>query len=230
VLDEPRTLKEGIRVVVADDHAMVRAGLRLIIERHPGIRVIGEAADGAETWSQTSALRPDVVVLDLSMPRTDAMATIRRIVQSGAGTSVVALGLGDGNVYAQAATAAGALAYVAKSSPERELLAAIRAAAKGDPYLDAAVRRRPQHAARGGHHTPLSPRETEALRLLALGYSNRQAAERMRVSAKTIETFRARLSRKIGADGRPALVRFALSTGLVSPEDATLDVEEDPPR
>ncbi len=198
---------------------MVRAGLRLLLERQPDLRVVGEAGDGGEASQRAAELVPDVVVLDLTMPGTDAMETIRRIAGNGIPSAVVVLSTADGDAYLRAATAAGALGFVVKSSPERELVAAIREAAAKRPYVDAAVRRRQRRAPPAEGRQPLSPRETEALRFLALGYSNRQAAERMRVSAKTIETFRSRVSRKLGLKGRPALVSFALRTGLVSLEE-----------
>ena len=218
-----------IRIVVADDHAMVRAGLRLLVDRQSDMAVVGEAGDGAEAMEQVAAVKPDVLVLDLSMPRTDVLETIRRVGRRERGTAVVVLSVGDGDVYGRAVTAAGALGYVSKASPERELLAAIRAAAAGHAYSDAAVRRKPRPAspAGEGRGPRLSPRETEALRLLAVGYSNRQAAERMRVSAKTVETFRSRLSKKLGLSGRPALVRFAMRTGLVDLEDAVTNSDGD---
>ncbi len=219
-------MRNGIRVLVADDHALVRAGLRLLLERQHDIRVVGEAGDGDEASQRAAELEPDVVVLDLTMPGTDAAATIRRIARGdGAGTAVVALSSTDGEAFLHAATTAGALGYVVKSSPERELVAAIREAAAHRSYVDAAVRRKLRHAPSGDGKQLLSPRETEALRFLALGYSNRQAAERMQVSAKTIETFRSRVSRKLGLKGRPALVSFALRTGLVSLEEPAADPE-----
>jgi two-component system, NarL family, response regulator NreC len=218
-----------IRIVVADDHAMVRAGLRLLVDRQPDMTVVGEAGDGAEAAQRVAELKPDVLVLDLCMPRTDPTETIRRVTRRERGTAVVVLSVAEGDVYARAAAAAGALGYVSKASAERELLAAVRAAAAGRAYRDAAVRRTSRPAPRGGEGRGqrLSPRETEALRLLALGYSNRQAAERMRVSAKTVETFRSRLSKKLGLSGRPALVRFALRSGLVDIEDAATGTEGD---
>lgn len=216
-------MKSGIRVLLADDHAMVRAGLRLLLERQHDIRVVGEAADGGEAAQRAAELEPDVVVLDLTMPGTDAAAVIRQIAGDGGRSAVVALSASDGEAYVHSATEAGALGYVVKSSPERELVAAIREAAARRPYLDGAVRRKQRHAPSGDGRHPLSRRETEALRFLALGYSNRQAAERMQVSAKTIETFRSRVSRKLGLKGRPALVSFALRTGLVSLEEPAAD-------
>jgi len=214
-----------LKVLVADDHAVLRSGLRLLINGQPDMEVVAEAADGRQTVRRAAESRPDVVLFDLTMPRTNALETIRHVARARPKARVVVLTMHDHPAYVESALAAGAAGYVVKRVADTELLAAIRAVSRGRRAVDAALAGVPRAAAPvpGGRARPrarplLSRRETQVLRYLALGFSNRQIGVRLKLSVKTVETFRARLSRKLGLRGRSALVRYALRTGLVSVE------------
>jgi two-component system, NarL family, response regulator NreC len=202
-----------IRVLLADDHAVLRAGLRLLVDAQPDLTVAAEAAEGAEALARARRVRPDVVVLDLTMPRTDPAATIRQLVRLG--TRVVVLTMHDDPAYVSAALAAGAHGYVVKKAADVELLAAIRAVSRGCRFLDANSGRAAGRAATSDGR-PLSGREEEVMRLVAHGFTNRESAERLGVSVKTVETFRARIYDKLGVRTRAELVAYALRMGLVT--------------
>jgi two-component system, NarL family, response regulator NreC len=201
-----------LRVVLADDHAVLRAGLRLLLEGQQDMTVVAEAADGPETVRKVRQIRPDVVVLDLTMPRTDPVATIRQLSRLGVRT--VVLTMHDDRAYVEAALAAGAHAYVVKRAADVELLAAIRAVNRGSRFLAGASRakngRRHARPLRG-----LSVREEQVLRLIGYGFTNREIAARLVLSTKTVETFRARVCAKLSLRSRAELVRYALAMGLV---------------
>jgi len=205
-----------LRVVLADDHAVLRAGLRLLLEGQQDMTVVAEAADGPEAVRTARQIRPDVVVLDLTMPRTDPVATIRQLSRLGVRT--VVLTMHDDPAYVDAALAAGAHAYVVKKAADVELLAAIRAVNRGSRFLASAGRatdgrRRAPARCRG-----LSAREEQVLRLIGYGFTNREIAARLRLSTKTVETFRARVCDKLSLRSRADLVRYALAMGLVAGE------------
>jgi two-component system, NarL family, response regulator NreC len=206
------------RVVLADDHAVLRAGLRLLIESQKDMAVVGEAADGPEAVRRARRVRPDLVVLDLAMPRTDPVATIRQLLRLGVRT--VVLTMHDDDAYVAAALEAGALGYVVKKAADVELLSAIRAVGKGRRFLTArgAGARRSKTVAPAGFRR-LSAREAEVLRLIAYGFTNREIAGRLRLSIKTVETFRARICEKLGLRSRADLVRHALRMGLVANDE-----------
>ncbi|HTT68367.1 MAG TPA: response regulator transcription factor [Gemmatimonadales bacterium] len=220
-----------LKVLVADDHAVLRSGLRLLINGQPDMEVVAEAADGREAVRRTTESKPDVVLLDLTMPRTNALDTIRHVSRARPKAKVVVLTMHDHPAYAESAVAAGASGYVVKRMADTELLSVIRAVGRGRRAVDAppagarpvAEDARPGRAAGPRARALLSPRESQVLRYLALGFSNRQIGSRLRLSVKTVETFRARLSKKLGLRGRAALVRYALRTGLVSVETSSLD-------
>jgi DNA-binding NarL/FixJ family response regulator len=204
-----------LRVVLADDHAVLRAGLRLLVDGQPDMKVVAEAADGPEAVRKARQARPDVVVLDLTMPRTDPVATIRHLSRLGMRT--VVLTMHDERAYVDAALAAGAQGYVVKKAADVELLAAIRAVNRGSRFLAGASRarnRRPRAPAR----SHLSAREEQVLRLIGYGFTNREIAARLRLSTKTVETFRARVCEKLGLRSRADLVRYGLRMGLVAGE------------
>lgn len=225
-----------LRILLADDHAVLRSGLRLLIDDQPDMEVVAEAGDGREAIRQTIEAKPDVVLLDLTMPRTNAMETIRHVARTRPKAKVVVLTMHEHPAYAQSAVAAGAAGYVVKRVADTELLSAIRAVSQGRQFVDAALAGGAGPAPEGGHRPAgsaggraqralLSPREAQVLRLLAQGHSNRQIAGRLTLSVKTVETFRARLSRKLGLRGRAALVRYALRTGLVTIENLSPENE-----
>ena len=215
-----------LKVLVADDHAVLRSGLRLLINGQPDMEVVAEAADGQETVRRAAESKPDVVLFDLTMPRTNALETIRHVARARPKAKVVVLTMHDHPAYVESAVAAGASGYVIKRVADTELLATIRAVSRGRRAGDAALAvalpapggAAEAGAARGRRRMLLSPRENQVLRFLALGFSNRQIGARLKLSVKTVETFRARLSKKLGLKGRAALVRYALRTGLVAIE------------
>ena len=208
-----------IGVLLGDDHAVLRAGLRLLVDSQADMKVVGEAADGAEAVRKTRQVGPDVVVLDLSMPRTDPLATIRQLCALD--TRVVVLTMHDDPAYVDSALAAGADGYVVKKAADVELLAAIRAVSRGRRFLD--IRRR--RVDRGAHglsaFRPLSAREENVLRLVGYGFTNREIATQLHVSVKTVETFRARVCVKLRLRTRSQLVRYALDMGLLATEEDT---------
>jgi two-component system, NarL family, response regulator NreC len=211
-----------IRVLIADDHAVLRAGLRMLLEAQSDIEVAGEAADGEDVVRKTGELRPDVVLMDLSMPGPHSSVVIRRALEAWPATRVLVLTMHDDSSYFAAAMAAGAAAYVIKKVADSELLLAIRAVHAGRTFVDVtqAAGLLPDAIPMGGgtrSQPPkaLSRRESEVLRLLAQGHSNQQVADQIRVSVKTVETYRTRLREKLGLHGRAELYRFAVESGIL---------------
>lgn len=213
-----------IRVLLADDHAVLRAGLRVLINSQPDMEVVGEAATGEEAWRQADALRPDIVLLDLTMPGTGGIEATERIVRDCPAVRVLVLTMHDDVAYLRSVLAAGASGYVLKRSADTELLSAIRITHRGGIYLEPSLagdvlqdaigrKGRPGEAAAS---SSLSAREREVLRLVAQGHTNQQIADRLFLSVKTVETYRARLMTKLGLRTRADLVRYALSTGLLT--------------
>jgi DNA-binding NarL/FixJ family response regulator len=201
-----------IRVLLADDHETVREGLRLLINGQPDMEVAGEAADGAEAVEKTATLKPDVTVLDLTMPGTSGLTATHLLKAATPETAVVALTRHGDHTYVQKLLEAGASGYVLKQSPSTELLHAIRVAASGGRYLDPALPP-PDHPRdpRRRESTPLiSKRETEILRLMAVGNSNKDIANALHISVKTVEAHKTSVMRKLGLRGRTDVVRYAV--------------------
>ncbi len=220
-------MEPPIRVLIADDHAVLRAGLRMLLDAEPDIEVVGEARDGLEVLARVRDLAPDILLLDLAMPRMGGLEVLERIREASPRTRVLILTMHEEEEYLQKALRAGSAGYVLKRAAAEELLSAIRAVYHGGVYLhpeharqlvedmvDRAARQREQEAG-----PPLSPREQEVLRLIALGYTNQQAAEALYLSVKTVETYRARLMAKLGLRTRAELVRYALQQGWIRPEE-----------
>lgn len=207
-----------IRVVLADDHASVRDGLRHIIDGQPDMTVIGEAASGAEALEQAGRLQPDVLVLDLTMPGMgglQATQAIRTLTVPAGRNAIVILTRHDDPAFVRRALDAGALGYVLKQSRSSELLQAIRIAASGATYLDAALT--PAAAttdARPDEHGPeVTRRENEVLRLVAAGHSNKEIAASLGITVKTVEVHKANAMRKLALRGRIDVVRYAILHG-----------------
>jgi DNA-binding NarL/FixJ family response regulator len=201
-----------IRVLLADDHETVREGLRLLIDAQDDMRVTGEAADGDEAVARAAALTPDVVVLDLTMPGTSGLTAAYRLKEAAPASAVVGLTRHDDHSYVQKLIEAGASSYVLKQSASTVLLHAIRVAAAGGRYLDPALPA-PDHPRdpRRRDSTPLvSERETEVLRLIAVGNSNKDIANALQISVKTVEAHKANVMRKLGLRGRTDVVRYAV--------------------
>lgn len=215
-----------IRVLIADDHAVLRAGLRLLLDAQSDMTVVGEAADGVEVSQKVRELRPDVVVLDISMPGPHSGVVVRQVRRAHKNTRVLILSLHDDPAYVQAALSAGAAGYVVKRAADSELMSGIRAVHAGRTFVDLTqppgrerrVRRRDAGSPMG---KSLSRQEHVVLRLLAQGNSNQQIADRIRLSVKTVETYRMRLSEKLGLKGRAQLYRFASESGILDAEPAT---------
>ena len=209
-----------IRVLIADDHAVLRAGLKLLIGAESDMEVVGEAADGAEVVRRAKTSSPDVVLLDLTMPGGRGTQTIGQVVQLTPRPRVLVLTMHDDQASMQAALLAGASGYIVKQAADVELLTAIRAVHHGRTFVD--LTRPGERVTRaspvGGQPKPLSPREGEVLRLLAQGHSYREAANQLGVTVKTIETHRKRLADKLGLKSRAELFRFAVELGLLEPE------------
>ncbi len=216
-----------IRILVTDDHAVVRAGLRMLINSQPDMEVVGEAADGREAIRQAKTLLPDIVLLDLSMPGMGGIAAVEQMGKDCPEVRVLVLTMHEDPAYLQQALKAGASGYLVKRAADTELVAAIRALTRGEVYVHSSLTGALLEMAfdpKGGgrpedHLRDLSRREIEVLRLLALGHTNRQIADKLFLSVKTIETYRARLMEKLQVSTRAALVRFAMQHGLLSQDD-----------
>jgi len=218
-------VSEGpIRVLLADDHAVVRSGLRALLSGEPDVQVVGEASTGREAVAKAEALRPDVAVMDISMPDMDGLEATRAIRQRGLPTQVVVLTVHADDEYLLRALDAGACGYVVKSASDTDLLQAIRLAAQGQVFLyPSAVRRVLSHyvQSRGQRKRlpeQLSGREQEVLRLTAAGYTNQEIAQELGISPKTVDTYRQRIMEKLGLERRSELVRYALRKGLLRAE------------
>jgi two-component system response regulator NreC len=219
-----------IRVLIADDHAVLRAGLKLLINAQTDMAVVGEAGSGPEAVRVAQATAPHVVLLDLSMPGAGSTQTIEQLGVVAPEARVLVLTMHDDPAYMRAALQAGASGYIVKKAADVELLTAIRVVSHGRTFVDLT---RPGESARApelqrgsrnspavGQAKPLSPREAEVLRLLAQGHTNREAADQLAVSVKTIETHRKRLTEKLGLKSRAQLFRFAVEVGLLE-DDAS---------
>jgi DNA-binding NarL/FixJ family response regulator len=214
-----------IRVLLADDHTIVREGVRLCLEAMGDIAVVAEAGDGQEAVQLATQLRPDVAVVDLTMPRLNGVEAIRQIKRDLPSTEVVVLSVHDSEAYVVQALRAGAAGYVLKRNAATELAAAIRAAHSGQAYLHPAVARRVIddylsriHASEdtiSEPHERLTPREREVLQLAAEGHSTRAIAGLLCLSTKTVEHHRASILAKLGLHGQTELVKYAIRAGLV---------------
>jgi two-component system response regulator NreC len=215
-----------IRILLADDHAVLRTGLRMLISSQRDLEVVGEASDGDEAVRKAAALRPDVALVDISMPGTGGIRAIERIRQAVPTTRVLVLTMHDVPAYLRASLAAGASGYVVKRSADSDLLAAIRDVHRGRTVLDPSLSARVVHGSlrRRGAAEPTTPtallsqREREVLELVAQGFTNQQIADHLGLSVKTVETYRARLVEKLGLQSRAELVRYALDSGLFGGE------------
>ena len=215
-----------IRVLIADDHAVLRAGLKLLVNAQADMEVVGEAADGPAAVRGARATAPHVVLLDLSMPGARFTQTIEHFGRLDPRPRVLVLTMHDDPSYLRVALLAGASGYIVKKAADIELLTAIRAVHHGRTFVHLTRPGEPPPGAElgrvsrpaAGQPRPLSPREAEVLRLLAQGYTNQEAADHLAVSVKTIETHRKRLSDKLGLKSRAELFRFAVEVGLLQGE------------
>jgi two-component system, NarL family, response regulator NreC len=201
-----------LTIVIADDHAVVRQGLRLLLETEDDFAVVGEASDLDETCAVLREQQPVVLVLDLHMGRELSLTALSELRSASRSTAVVILTMDDDPAFVQPAWSAGASGYVLKEATRTELVRAVRTVGRGGRYLDPAIG---GWALTSAEHAVLSERELEVLRLLALGHTNSEIAKRMYISPRTVETHRANLQSKLGITGRPELVRYALEHGVI---------------
>jgi two-component system response regulator NreC len=216
----------SIRVFIADDHGILRGGLRALITAQVDMEVVGEAGSGPEAESGVTETEPDVVLMDISMPRGGGLAAIAAIKRVRPKTRILVLTVHDELGYVRAAADAGAIGYVVKNAVDTELLAAIRAVAQGRTFMDVSVNmglaqqsmtQKRRDVPGGRETTQLTPREREVMARVAEGYTNSQIAEELRLGVKSVETYRARVMDKLGLTSRSDLVRFALESGVLAP-------------
>jgi DNA-binding NarL/FixJ family response regulator len=217
-----------IRVLLADDHAVMREGLALLVNSQRDMRVVAQATDGQEAFERAQALRPDVAVLDLAMPRVNGLKAAEEMRRACPQVKVIALSMHGYEIYLRELLKAQAMGYVLKESAGEELLKAIREVMAGRTHFDAGLAAMilrgdllagpHPRAATPGH---LTGKEETVLRLIAWGYTNKEIAARLSLSPKTVESYKARFGRKLGLHGRTELVRYALRRGwLVDLEDS----------
>jgi len=221
-------IMKKLRILLADDHKMVREGLRVLLDGEPGLQVVGEAASGNEVLKRAGELKPDVVVMDLSMPEGNGLQATEWLRTRHPAIKVVVLTAHEDESYLAQLCKAGVAGYVLKRSAGDDLVQAIRMAAKGQPYFEPALAAKAlaRQAARpsAGQETTnaqLSEREKEVLSLVAWGYSNKEAADKLNVSVKTVETYRVRIAEKLGLRSRTQLVKYALRQGWLNDTEAS---------
>ena len=213
---------QPIRVILADDHTLLRAGLRALLEELPGVEVVAEAADGPEALSHVEAHRPDVVLMDIAMPHLSGLDVTARITQEHPGVRVLILSMHNDEAYVRRAILAGAAGYLLKDSDTEELGLALRAVARGETYLSPAVSKhlvadyRRQVGDQAGPSGDLTPRQWEVLRLIAEGETTKAIARRLGISIKTVESHRTLLMDRLGIHDVPGLVRYAIRAGLIT--------------
>ena len=206
----------AIRIVLADDHAVVRSGLRLLLDSEAGFEVVAEAGEVQSARRYVRGHRPAVLVLDLNMPGGSSLEAIPAIRAESPSTQIVVLTMQEEPAFARRALGAGALGYVLKESADDELVHAVRAAAAGETYLTPRLGARLASEPPSGRPDDLSEREVEVLRLIALGHTNAAIAEQLFLSVRTVETHRAHVQQKLNVASRAELVRYAMERGLLS--------------
>jgi two-component system, NarL family, response regulator NreC len=208
-----------IRVLVADDHAVVRTGLRRVLDAEEDIETVGEAANAERAIFEAMDHKPDVVLMDVTMPGQSGVEALPALLRSVPGTRALILSMHDDPAYVRAAFEAGASGYVLKEAADSEVVAAVRAVAAGERYVHPALGAKlitaEAEERRRAEADPLSEREREILRLLALGHTNQEIAGMLYISVRTAETHRAHIMQKLRLSSRAELVRFALDAGLI---------------
>ena len=218
-----------IRILLVDDHPIFRAGLRALLESQPDVRVVGEAGNGAEAIARANELRPDIILLDISMPDVDGLEALRRMQADNVPGRVLVLTMHAENEYLFQVLESGGYGYVLKQGVDTDLFTAIRTVAAGDIFLYPSAtalllsryreqKRTLEETADGSQPDGLSDREREVLSLTAQGYSSQEIGDQLALSAKTVETYRTRVMRKLNLRHRSDLVRYALRVGLLQPE------------
>ena len=211
----------SVRVLIVDDHAVVRAGLKLLLDAEDDLEPVGEAGTARDAIFEARSTKPDVVLLDVVMPDQSGLDVLPQLLHERPETKVLVLSMQDDPQYVRAAFAAGASGYVLKEAADTEVVQAIREVARGGRYvhpeLGARLVSAETEAARRADEDPLSDREREVLRLLALGHTNQEIAKQLYISVRTAETHRAHIMQKLRLSSRAELVRYALDEGLLEP-------------
>lgn len=219
---------DKIRILIADDHAVLRAGLCLLIKTQPDMTCAGQASDGLEALAAVEQMKPDLVLLDLSMPRLGGLSALSEMRRRAPATRILVLTMHADDEYLRQCLKEGASGYVLKQAADQELLLAIRAVMRGDVYIHPAMTRAllgnlVEHArdAAGPNRDDeaLSEREAEVIKQVARGYTNQEIAAQLALSVKTVETYRSRAMEKLGLTGRAALVRYALAKGWLAQDN-----------
>lgn len=217
------TATQKTRILLADDHALVRRGVRLILDGEPDLQVVAEAGDGAEAVELVQKVEVDLAILDVAMPRMTGLQAARELSRRYPNLRLLILTMHDNEQYLFEALKAGAAGYVLKSLADRDLVQACRAAMRGEPFLypgavSALIRSYLDQARQGGPlDTPLTHREEEILKLVAEGHSSKEIADTLVISVKTVERHRANILAKLGLKDRLELTRYAIRTGLIEP-------------
>lgn len=212
-----------VRILLADDHAVLRAGLKLLLDSQADMQVIGEAGDGAQGLDLASKLQPDLILLDLGMPGLGGLQALPLLHKAAPQARILVLTMHDDESYLRQALRTGAAGYILKKAADSDLLSAIRAVMRGEVYVHSSLTRAllddllpaPVNPSASDAWESLSEREQEVLRLVALGHTGAAIAERLSLSPKTVETYRARGMEKLGLSSRAALVTFALERRLI---------------
>jgi len=211
-----------IRILLGDDHAVLRTGLRLLLDAEPDLTVVGEAGSGSETLALATQMQPDLILLDLSMPELGGLEVLPLLRKACPSARILILTMHDDEGYMKQALRMGASGYILKKAVDSELLSAVRAVMRGDIYVHPTMTRAllddltPPSTTMGDPWNELSEREREVLILAARGYTSAEIAERLNLSPKTVETYRARGMEKLDLRSRAALVQFALAHNLLS--------------
>jgi DNA-binding NarL/FixJ family response regulator len=211
---------DDMRVLIADDHGIVRSGLRLLLERQPDIEVIAEASDGAEAREVAIRERPDLAILDVKMPKLTGLQATREIREQAPDVSVLILSMYDDERYLFEALKAGASGYVLKSQADTELVDAVRAVERGEPFLTPEAQRvliKDVLGEGSERSDDLTPREQEVVKLVAEAHTNKEIAAILHLSEKTVENHRSNAMKKLGMRDRVELVRYAIRKGLIEP-------------
>ena len=215
-----------VTVLLADDHTIVRQGLRVLLEAEPDLKVVGEVSDGREAVAAARTLRPDIVVMDIAMPALNGIEATRQIASGASAPRVIILSMYADVEHLVHALQAGASGYVRKQDADTELVAALRTGTQSQPFLTPTVdralveehlRRARQRSVRGGEeYDPLTPREREVMQLVAEGEPNKTIAKRLGIAVRTVEAHRASIMRKLSLEDQAGLVRYAVRRGMVS--------------
>jgi two-component system response regulator NreC len=212
-----------IRAVVVDDHAVVRSGIKLLLDREEDLEVVGEAGSAKDAVFAARALKPDVILLDVVMPGESGIEVLPKLLKESPETKVLVLSMQDDPSYVREAFAVGASGYVLKEAADEEVVAAVREIANGGHYVHPALGARmvaaEAQARAAAEADPLSEREREVLRLLALGHTNQEIAKMLYISVRTAETHRAHIMQKLRLSSRAELVRYALAQGLLEEQN-----------